>query len=305
MTPAKSPPLSDPQTMESEVSLVQRWREGDQSAATQLWTRHRRLALAIAERALKGATDANQEGQEICHDVFLRCLVHFDAEHAALVEQPFRAYFFAALRNATIDRRRRLERRPRAVADMTPTSIEARLSAYQIAVRLRDFVNEHYLPSDWELVAAWMRARSAEEPVPWKDLAQDVLVTVPGTFQFQPGSTDVPTEHPTLRLAARTLDLLPQVVLGLVTNAGPNDGSHLPRLRLSAARLIVQRLRIRGTMERGPERIQEQVSGVSGVARMWVEVVEGAQRTADAIRMRVEKVILLRFQQSIAEVSLG
>jgi DNA-directed RNA polymerase specialized sigma24 family protein len=305
MSPAKPTPLSEPQNPESEVSLVQRWREGDQAAAAQLWTRHRRLALAVAERALGGTTDANQEGQEICHDVFLRCLVHFDVERAAPVEQPFRAYFFAALRNAAIDKRRRLERRTEAATDLPTISVEARLAAHQIAVRLRDFVKEHYLPSDWDLVAAWMRARASEEPVPWKDLAQAVLVTVPGTLQFQPESTDVPAEHPTLRLAARTLDLLPQVVLGLVTNAGPNEGGHIPRIRLSAARLIVQGLRSRGTMERGKERIQEQVSGATGVARMWVEVVEGAQRTADALRMRVEKVILLRFQQSLAEVSHG
>jgi DNA-directed RNA polymerase specialized sigma24 family protein len=293
--------MSDPasRTPEAEGPLLARWlHDRDPEAAAGLWRLHRPLAVAIAARGLAGLTDEQQEAEELADELFLRCLAAFDPEQAAEVGQPLRAYYLRAVRNAVIDRRRRLSREggapvPAQAAGPGPDP-QLHAQARQVADQLQAFVEACFLPSDLELVRAWMEARAAGEPVPWAEVAARVPVTVPGELRYPTGQATPPPDAPLLHLTARTLDALPTVQLVILGEAGPDELAMLATARADAGRAAVERLSQRRTTGPHP-RLRTAAAAQRTRARLRVEVESGGQRSADAVRMRVEKVILPRF----------
>jgi DNA-directed RNA polymerase specialized sigma24 family protein len=286
-------------TPKAEAPLLARWlHDRDPEAAAGLWRLHRPLAVAIAARGLAGLTDEHQEAEELADELFLRCLAAFDPVQAAPVAQPLRAYYLRAVRNAVIDRRRRLLREGGAPlpaqASAPGGDPDLHAQAHQIAAQLRTFVEAAFLPSDLELVQAWMRSRAAGEPVPWAEVAVQVPVTVPGELAFAPGQTTPPPDAPLLQLTARTLDALPTVHLLILGEAGRDELATLAVTRAEAGRAEVERLSQRRAAGPHP-RLRAVASEHRARPRLRVEVEAGGQRTPDAVRMRVEKVILPRF----------
>jgi DNA-directed RNA polymerase specialized sigma24 family protein len=301
---APPPAAPSPEGPAAERALLQRWLDGaDAEAAGALWRRHRPAALALAARALAGLTDAHQDAAELCDEAFVRCLRSFSWDQAAEVEQPFRALYFAAVRNAAIDRRRKLQRRAALQAARTepeadPTEPEAQAQAHQLAERLRDFVAARYLPSDWTLVRAWMAARAAGEAVPWAELVESAVVEVPGALLLPPGAVAPPADAPLLQLAARTVDALPNVLLEILGEARPEEPAALALARAEAGRALIEAQAAPG--RRPHPRLSARAAPTDPRARLRVAVLGGARRTPDALRMRVEKVILPRFVASLA-----
>ena len=101
--------LSDGSTAEpDDTVLVERWRKGDERAATQLVERHApalaRFASSLGER---------EDVEELVQDTFVRAFASLDGFRG---DSSLRTWLFTICRNQLLDRRRSRARRPMAVA---------------------------------------------------------------------------------------------------------------------------------------------------------------------------------------------
>ncbi|MFT4978230.1 MAG: DNA-directed RNA polymerase specialized sigma24 family protein [Myxococcota bacterium] len=283
---------------EDELELVARWRASrDQAAAEHLWRRHQRLAVAVAARILSGCPSPIQEGREICDDCFVRALDTFSADRAAGT-RPFRSWLLSLVRNAAIDRRRRLVRLtlPETLPELSDDPQDRLASAVDLRTllpQLRAFLREQYLPADLAIFEHWIRHRRSGDPVPWKELAAQHVVSVDEVIPFPPNST-TPEAGTDLSLVRRTLSVCPRLQLRIIGYADPDESPQLATDRADKICRVLQDGLRPTRLPGGAPRLLQDTGTDDGPGRVEFEVEQGATYTADGLRMRVEKVLLPR-----------
>jgi len=270
-------------------------------AVSELWRRYQRVGVAIAAKALHGVDDATNEAPGIVDEAFVRALGSFDTDKASRhTAKPFRAWFLRLVRSAALDERRRRAREdvceaPLAQADLPGPALEARIDVRRLVGQLRTWNQDHGLEEDWPVLVAWLQCRHDGARVPWKRLAEEHVVRAPDSVAFSPGSTLLAANDPRLQLASRKLRLCPRMC---VSAQGTHTRAEPDAVAIARAKVVVDALReeVRprrasrpgGTVERITAHPQPSMGGSS----VRFEVVAGGRRTPDALRMRVEKVIL-------------
>lgn len=89
---------------QSDLDLIARWRQGDESAASELVARH---AQALARFA--ASFGAHDEIDDLVQETFIRAFQSLDGFRG---ESAFRTWLFAIERRLLLDRRRAEKRRP-------------------------------------------------------------------------------------------------------------------------------------------------------------------------------------------------
>lgn len=92
-------PIGTTATVEDDLRLVERVRNGDTEAYGDLVQRHMQRAFAIAYRILEHREDA----EDVVQDAFLRALENLDTLQA---ERPFHPWFYRIVANRAISFRR-------------------------------------------------------------------------------------------------------------------------------------------------------------------------------------------------------
>lgn len=286
----------------SELELWQDWAEHrSDSAAEELWRRTQGLAVAVASRSLRALTNPRERARELVDDAFVRALRSFAPERASPhTTRPFRAWFLRLVRSAAIDQLRRTAREPQLAElalhsqpDAAPAP-DARIDAERIVAWLEHWNRTEGLEEDWPVLVAWLQCRHDGVRVPWKELAEAHPVRPPPELRFAPGAAVADPEDPALVLARHKLRLCPRLSMAA---DGASAAPESPELGGQRAGWVVRLLReslVVKRVRRGGESRPRVVPGQAerGQRRVRFRLTSGAQRTADALRMRVEKVIL-------------
>ncbi len=285
-----------------EAELWARWaHDREDAAAEELWRRSQRLAVAVAARALGGLSNPWERARGIVDEAFVRALGSFDPARApAASAQPFRAWFLRLVRSAVVDHRRRAAREvelvdlPVAAQECPQPAPEVGIDAARLVRQLERLNAEQGLAEDWPVLVAWLQCRHDGVRVPWKSLAAAHPVQPPDDLRFAPGAASLPEGAPGLAAAARKLALCPRLCLAADGSSAPPEGPELgPARAEGVVEALVAWLRVRRVHHGGVAMERLVVGGAErGHRRVRFRVEAGAQRSPDALRMRVEKVIL-------------
>ena len=286
-----------------ERALLRAWLEGgDEDAVAALWDANQRTAVAVASRLLRRAPVPAEEARDVADEAFLRALEAYDpARVRGRTERPFRALYLTIARNLAVDRARRLGREvPLDEADEPAQDPTAQLGdgidVRAVLPRLRERILERYLPDDWALLERWMAYRRDGARVPWKTLAAEFPVTIDAHVAFAPGAAH-PLDEAPVDAAARVLNACPQAHADVVGSRAPDEEPALAARRATVvARAVEQRLERRVSHDRrtgvSAPRLQVRVDEAGDQPGVHFEVTRGRLRSPDALRMRVEKVLL-------------
>ncbi len=287
----------------AEAQLWQAWAESrDDDAAAELWRRSQRVALAVARRCLGQTSDPAQEAPGIVDEAFVRALRTFAPERATTrTEKPFRAWFLRLVRSAAIDRRRKLAREVSATEELdgcaaSDAHLDDYVDARRLVARLREWNDTEGLEEDWPVLVAWLQCRHDGVRVPWKQLAEAHPVTAPPDVRFALGQAHVSASDIAMGVASRKLSLCPRLQLSV---AGGHERPELAVVSAARRDNVMHGLRERLPARRVPgqaapaQRVLPLPESVDG-PRATFGVLSGGLRTCDALRMRVEKVILGR-----------
>jgi DNA-directed RNA polymerase specialized sigma24 family protein len=302
---------TDPEADLDESALVRRWLDHrDQRAAEILWRRHQRIAVAIAARILGEAPAPVEEARGLADEIFVKALGTWDPNRSADSPRPFRVWYLSLVRNAAIDRQRRLGRLvfPAEAPEAAENPIDQMHDTIALRAalpRIRAWILEHYLPQDLALVEVWMAHQSEGSRVAWTDLAKRFPIDVSEVVRFPP-SSDQPMDEDAIAAVARTLRLCPRIQLRVQGTATPQEPSDLAEQRAAAVcRALEDGLAPQTT--RDPEtgasvaRLIAAATSDPGPPREEFEVTVGRLRTPQALRMRVTAVLLPK----IAAVARG
>ena len=141
-----------------------------------------------------------------------------------------------------------------------------------------------------------MRHQRAGQRVPWAALAPRLPVDIDAVVPFAPGSA-APTDDAGLTLAARTLRLCPKTQVRVRGTATPAEPPGLAERRLQAVLAALQD-DLDPHTTRHPDtgaslpRLVGDARVCAGPPRVEFDVTVGRIRTPDALRMRVNKVLL-------------
>jgi RNA polymerase sigma-70 factor (ECF subfamily) len=154
----------------TDLDLVQRWKDGDQRAATRLVERH---ADAVARFA--ASLGAREDVDEVVQDTFVRAFGSLDGFRG---ESAFRTWLFTIARRLLLDRRRAVRRRGEQV-EVKDTDVRTEWNALDAVVaeetegRMRAAL-EHLTPTQREVFTL-----RVGEGMSYKDIA-DVASTTEG-----------------------------------------------------------------------------------------------------------------------------
>jgi RNA polymerase sigma-70 factor (ECF subfamily) len=109
----------------TDLDLVQRWKDGDQRAATRLVERH---ADAVARFA--ASLGAREDVDEVVQDTFVRAFGSLDGFRG---ESAFRTWLFTIARRLLLDRRRAVRRRGEQV-EVKDTDVRTEWNALDAVV---------------------------------------------------------------------------------------------------------------------------------------------------------------------------
>ena len=285
-----------------ERLLLERWLEDqDPAAAEALWRRHQRLAVALAMRVLRSAPAPLDEAREVADERFVHALRTYAPDRASRSAAPFRAWYLTLVRNAAIDRARALARHSR-LGDAPEPSVDPRPALHDamamgaVLPRIRRWILTHYLPGDLALFEAWMQYQRDGQRVPWASLTPHHPVDLPDPVRFAPGGAE-PLDEAAIRSAERTLRLHPRVQVRLCGSATPDEDPALAQRRLDRV-LAALSATLDPRTTRDPATgasVDRLVGGTrlqSAPPRVDFDVTIGRIRSADALRMRVTKVLL-------------
>ncbi|MFT5685018.1 MAG: RNA polymerase sigma factor (sigma-70 family) [Myxococcota bacterium] len=288
-----------------EHLLWQQWDHNqDEDAATALWRSCQRLAVAIAARILASRPDPLSEALGVCDESFFRALQTFQPQRApASVRLPFRNWFLSIVRNAAIDRRRK----HRGIevlyeeAFSESSDQESRLAhSYDlksILPLLEDFVQTHYLPSDWAVLEQWMLCRSESEQVPWRALSRRFPIQLDVTIPFHE-NTVLTTDTAGIAQAVHVLNTASSLQVCVI---GFTDFGEPPALAQQRAESVQTSLEggLKKRQVRGERRLSIEARLEDGPPRVELQIRRGRYHSPDALRMRIEKVILPRAVKTI------
>lgn len=286
----------------SELELWQDWAEHrSDSAAEELWRRTQGLAVAVATRSLRALTNPRERARELVDEAFVRALRSFAPDRAStLTTQPFRAWFLRLVRSAAVDVLRRSAREPQLVDVSLHTqpaaapAPDARIDAERIVARLQSWNRTEGLEEDWPVLVAWLQCRHDGVRVPWKTLAAQHPVRPPPDLLFEPGAAAAAPEAHALVLARHKLQLCPRLSMAADGASAAPEAPDLGNRRAAwVVRVLAETLAVRRVRRGDTSQDRVVVGRVDrGGRRVCFRLTGGAQRTADALRMRVEKVIL-------------
>lgn len=115
-----TPGADQPQSQESDLELIGRWKSGDARAATRLVARHSdalaRFAMSSGERV---------EVEEVVQDTFVRAFGAIDSFRG---ESSFRTWLFTIAKRLILDRRR-AEARRKDTAEVKDTDVVSEFGA--------------------------------------------------------------------------------------------------------------------------------------------------------------------------------
>lgn len=295
-------PQPGPSSEATEATLWTRWATTrDDDAAGLLWQRYQRVSVAVAVRVLRGVTDAHSEAPGIADEAFMRALHSYDPTRApAGADKPFRSWYLRITRTAALDERRKrtrddLDDHPEQPSVNPGPALEASIDAHRLVARLRAWNQEHGLAEDWPVLEAWLEARHDGIRVPWKALARAHPVLPPDDIDFAPGSSLLAANDPYMHHAVRKLDLCPTLEVGV---QGGHTAPEPDGLATARAQVVVDSLQhsVRVRRARRPtgpvDRIRPRGEPPTTGPRATFTVEAGGTRSPDALRMRVEKVIL-------------
>jgi RNA polymerase sigma-70 factor (ECF subfamily) len=168
--PDRMPDLEPTTDDATDLDLVQRWKDGDQRAATRLVERH---ADAVARFA--ASLGAREDVDEVVQDTFVRAFGSLDGFRG---ESAFRTWLFTIARRLLLDRRRAVRRRGEQV-EVKDTDVRTEWNALDAVVaeetegRMRAAL-EHLTPTQREVFTL-----RVGEGMSYKDIA-DVASTTEG-----------------------------------------------------------------------------------------------------------------------------
>jgi len=297
----------------SDAERVRRWREqGDDSAIAALWNAYQRTAVYVAARILVRLPNGDEDARDIADEAFLRALDTFDLDKAGATGKPFRAFYMLIARRQALDLLRKRKREVYPVempeGEAPPAHEEPELPPLEnreVIPRLRKFVLENYLASDWTLFEVWMRYQRDGKRVPWKSIAADHPVELHDVVPFAAGSVDLPEQTDAIDAVVHTMNVCNSIHVEVAGSAAGDEDPALAARRADVVRRAVEaRLKQRTTTDRKSrvteDRVRVAEAPRTGGTHVEFDVVRGRIRSPDALRMRIQKVILEKARELLS-----
>jgi len=292
----------------SDTELFLQWNHGDdEDAVAALWLRYQRLATAVAARVLSTLPDPQDAGREVADAAFVRALQTFDPARAGTSRHAFRNWYVTIARNGARDTLRRDRRLVYEVpeAGLAPEAsgprMDAALDLRRVLPRIRAFVLDNFLPSDWTLLSVWLDHESEGKRVPWSRIADEHTLSVDTEVSFPRNSTAFATHRiePVVRLLRTCVATQVQVEGGATEDESP-ELAHARAQQV--ARLLTEQLRVKRLPSPDGKGADRVVIGecTDTVATVRFVLTAGARRTPASLRMRVSKVLLPRIRAFLA-----
>ncbi|MCO4773975.1 MAG: hypothetical protein KDA24_28335 [Deltaproteobacteria bacterium] len=272
---------------EADAARVRKWRdEGDDSSVSELWNAYQRTAVYVAARVLARLPEGDTHAARLADEAFLEVLDTWALESGA----SFRALYIQATRRRAVALFK-AERGPAPSGGVeAPAPTLPAFDARHVLPRLRRYVLDNYLASDWTLFEAWLRAQRDGTSVSWAELAQDNPIEMHDTVPFGVGSTD-PLDDAAIDAVAHTLRVCEDVRIEIAGSVGQAEDPALARRRA----LVVQRAvgaRLSESHSDVGDRVQVRADGKTAGPVVEFDVVQGRVRSPDAVRRRIQRVLL-------------